>query len=127
MATTKVTVSLSGALLDFDRIADHPEFDLFEAVLPTFLEPLHPLAISRRAGHVDSDSDQIIPIEDTTVPPMALDLLGFIAGRAKLVDNLQDGCGDPFGRNGTPVIELEGKQHLEAPPLAAHRWPSLAP
>ena len=42
-------------------------------------------------------------------------------GRAEVIDNFQDGFGEPVGRNLSPVIELQREQYLESPPVAAHK------
>ena len=41
--------------------------------------------------------------------------------RAEVIHDLQDCFAKQFGRHIRSVIRLEGKQHLETPPIAAHR------
>src|SRR5947209_15964076 len=55
----------SAGSIDIDSVTDHPEFELFEALLPAGLESLHPFPITRRVGDVDDDSRQIVPIQNT--------------------------------------------------------------
>jgi hypothetical protein len=51
--------------------------------------------------------------------PVAFDLLGLVTGGSIVIDDFEDGFGESFRRYRPPVIELEGKQHLETPPFAA--------
>ena len=44
---------------------------------------------------------------------------------SEVIDDLEDGFSQPFGWDLAAVVELEWKQHLESPPLAAHRSPCL--
>jgi hypothetical protein len=92
---------------------------LFKAAVPAFLEPFHRLAVLRHVGCVDDDPHKVIAIENPTMPPVALNLLRLITHSAELIDDLQHSFGNPFGRHGAAIIELEWKQHLEAPPFAA--------
>ena len=109
-------------LFDLDEITDHPEFKLFEAGFPAALEILHPLAALRRIGHVHYQPHEIVPVDHTAVAPVALQLLSLVTGSAEVVDDFQDGFCQPLGRDIPTIIELKREQHLESPPVAAHRW-----
>ena len=53
--------------------------------------------------------------------PVPFELLCLVAGGAEVRDDFQDRFRKPLGRHVSPVIELQGEQHLESPPLAAHK------
>jgi hypothetical protein len=53
--------------------------------------------------------------------PMTFDGKCFIAGGAEMVDDFENGIGEPLRRNLASVIEPEWKQNLVSPLLAAHR------
>jgi hypothetical protein len=52
---------------------------------------------------------------------MAFDLLRLIADGAKVPDDIENRLCKPFLRHISSIIELQGQQHLESPPIAAHR------
>ena len=56
-----------------------------------------------------SEIYKIVPIENATLAPMALDLLCFIAGCAQVIDNFEDGFCNPFRRDFTAVVKLNGE------------------
>lgn len=110
----------------FDRhdIADHPQFELFEFCFPALFEGFHPAAILGRVGKVDNDADEVVAVSDAGLAPVAFDALGFVAGGAKLLDDFEHRVSQPLCGDVAAVVELEGEQHLESPPLAAHNLPS---
>jgi hypothetical protein len=55
------------------------------------------------------------------MPPVAFDRQRLIAGRPEVVDDVENRLRQPFGGDITAVIELQRKQNLESPPLAAPR------
>jgi hypothetical protein len=57
--------------------------------------------------------------------PVTFEFLCLVTGRAEVVDNFQDRFRKPFGWDILAVIELEGEQHFESPPFAAHMWSFL--
>jgi hypothetical protein len=69
-------------------------------------------------------ADQVVAVECAAVPPVPLNVLCLVAGRAELLDDLQHGVSQPLGGDVAAVVELEGEQHLESPPPAAHSSPS---
>ena len=107
-------------LFHFDGMTHHPEFDLFQAGLPAALEFLHPLAAADGIGYVCNQPHQIVPVQNTTTTLVPFELLCLVAGGAEVGDDLQDRFPQPLGRHVSPVIEPQGEQHLESPPLAAH-------
>ncbi len=73
--------------------------------------------------NIDNYFHQVVPIDDFTLTPMALDILCFVTGGAKMIHDLQNRVRQPVRRYLTPVVKLKGKQDLESPLLAAHRSP----
>jgi len=67
---------------------------------------------------------QIVPVLDTTMTPVPFELLCFVTGSAKASDHFQHRFRESLGGHVSPVIELQGEQHLESPPLAAHKLSS---
>ena len=114
-----------GCLLYRYVIADNPKIELVKFDHPSLLEFLHPFSVFASVGHVYYQAHKIIAIEHRFVPPLSLDVLGFVARGAELLDDLQDRISQPLGRNVAPVVELKWQQYLESPPPAAHSLPCL--
>ena len=72
-------------LVNLYTITDHPKFELFETGFPTSFVLLHPISMRGGIRNIDNDFHQVVPIDDFTLAPMALDFLCFVAGGA--------GCG----------------------------------
>src|SRR5262245_49748300 len=114
-----------GRLLDLDPEAHHPEFQLLETISPALFELPHPLTILCRVGHIDEYPHQVVPVDDPTVPPVTFHLLRLVTGGTEVIHDLEDGVGEPLRRYLSAVVKAKGKQDLESPPSAAHRWPCL--
>src|SRR5262245_46287382 len=95
--------------LDGDLVTYHPKLLLLEARLPAMLEIFDPGAIRFRVRHIHDDSYQIVAVAGTGVSPMALDCLCFVAGRAKTVDDFENGFREPVAGYVASVIESERK------------------
>lgn len=77
---------------------------MLQADFPVGFEVAHPVAVRGGIGDVYHKTDRGIAVKDTTLPPVALDVLRLVTGRAEVVYDLQDGFGEPFGRNLTPSL-----------------------
>ncbi len=82
---------------------------------------LHPLTTGGRVGHVRDQPHQIVPIQDTSMTPMRFEFLCLVADGAEVGGDFQGRFRKLLGWHISPVIELQGEQHLESPPRAAHR------
>ena len=82
------------ALLNIDSIADQPELELLETALPACFERLDPLAIFGRIGYVHDDPNKIVPIENATMPPVAMEkFIHFCGGTEPVQPKLHGGNG----------------------------------
>jgi hypothetical protein len=115
--------SFRSASLDVDDVANKPQFELIELLLPSLLESLHPLSVSIRVGKVYNEPNKIIAVENIRMAPMSLDFLRLVAGGSELIDNFKYCFSQQVGWNVATVVELEWEQHLESPPPAAHSSP----
>ena len=82
----------------------------------------HPLATLGLTRHVDGQTYQCVTVHHTFVTPVPFDFLSFLAGGAEVIRYFQDRFSQPLAGHVSSVIKLKGKQHLESPPVAAHRW-----
>jgi hypothetical protein len=96
---------------------------LLKFAFPAALECLHPAAVFLGVGYIDDEPNQVVAIENGALSPMAFDFLSFVAGGAELLDDFEEGVSEPLGGDVAAVVELEREQHLESPPLAAHKSP----
>jgi hypothetical protein len=64
--------------------------------------------IGCKVGHIHDDSNEIVPIEDSAMAPVAFHLLGLVTGGSEMINDFQHGFSQPFRRNRPSVIKLEG-------------------
>jgi len=67
-------------LLNFNRITDHPQFDLFKAWAPPFLVLLHPAPITDHIRCVNDKLHQVVADQHTSMTPVAFHFRGFVTG-----------------------------------------------
>ena len=77
--------------------------------------------MSRSVREIDDEPHEGVTNYNATLTPMSFDTLSLLADRTEAIHDLQDRFGKPLTRNISTVIELEGEQHLELPPVTAHR------
>src|SRR5262249_5659717 len=110
--------------LDVDDGTHDPQVVLIQPGFPAGLEVAHPGPVLLTVRHIHDDADEVVPVQDATVPPVALDALRLVAGRPETINDFEDGVGKPLLRHLAAVVKLEGEEYLEAPIAAAHRSPS---
>jgi hypothetical protein len=96
----------AGFLLDIDPEAHHPEFKLLKADFPAVPKLSHPAAIRGGVGHINDHAHEVVSEENASVTPVAFHLLRLVAGRAELINNLQNSVSKPFRRDISAVIKL---------------------
>jgi len=74
---------------------------------PAALKVLHPETILGGVRKIYDNFYEIISISDSADSPMSLNPLRFITGRPEVLNDFKNCFRKPFGRNLTPVIELE--------------------
>jgi hypothetical protein len=73
-------------------------------------------------NHQPSES---LTVNGSFMAPKPLYFLNVVASSAKMINDFIDGFSEQSFWNDAAVVELDGKEHLEAPPLLPHRWFSL--
>ena len=106
-------------LIQLNPIADEPQLQLLQPGFSAGLERPHPFAVRSGIGHINHDLDEFVAIQHASMPPVAFDLLRFVAGSAKPIDDLQHCFGEMLWRHFAAFIELQRQENLEAPPLVA--------
>jgi len=88
-------------------MAYDPEIDLSKTFFPTVLKASELLSMRHGVLDVHDDLNQVIAVQDTAMPPMSLNLLRLVTGRAKMRYDLENRFGKPFRRNISAIIELK--------------------
>jgi hypothetical protein len=73
--------------------------------------------------HIYDNTDKIVSILHAAVPPVPFHFLGLVTGSSKTIHDFQHGFAESLRRHIATVIELQWEQHLESPPLVAHKLP----
>ena len=101
------TVNGVSILFEINRIADDPQFELFEFCLPPALELSDPCPIVFVVGNIDNDADKIIAVRDTTLSPMSFYLLSFVTRGSESIHHFENRVGHPLARHLSSVVKPE--------------------